>query len=67
MIAYAKAWLKSKTMWLGHVVFALGILEANMHFFESYLPDWTKGLSYMLIALAIYAIRTMTNVPLREK
>lgn len=62
-----KAWLKSKTMWLGHLVFALGILEANMRFFESYLPDWTKGVSYMVIALAIYAARTVTTKPLAEK
>lgn len=62
-----KSWLKSKTLWLGHLVFVLGILETNMRFFESYLPDWTKGLSYILIALAIYAVRAVTTAPLSEK
>jgi hypothetical protein len=62
-----KAWLKSKTIWLGHFVFTLGVLETNMRFFESYLPDWTKGVSYILIALAIYAARAITTKPLAEK
>lgn len=62
-----KAWLKSKTMWLGHLVFVLGILETNMRFFEGYLPDWTKGVSYILIALAIYAARAATTKPLAGK
>lgn len=62
-----KSWMKSKTLWLGHLVFTLGILETNMRFFEGYLPDWTKGVSYIVIALAIYAARVVTTKPLADK
>lgn len=58
---------RSRTLWLGHLVALLGLLEVNLHFFAAYLPAWATGVSYIIIGFAIYLARAITTKPLAER
>ena len=57
---------KSKTIWFGHALAALGIVEANMGLLRNNLGDY-YGYVFIGVALITYILRQNTTKPLSEK
>ena len=57
---------KSKTIWFGHALAALGIVEANMGLLRNNLGDY-YGYVFIGVALITYWLRAKTDKPLKAK
>ena len=66
--AYIKGAFRSKTMWLGGIVSALGALSDNAQYLRNIIKD-DVGFNTLMIAIgvAISVLRIMTTKPLDEK
>lgn len=60
----SKKVLQSRTILFSILLAVFGALEANLHFFSSYLPPWATGAAYVLIAGVVTALRFATTQPL---
>lgn len=60
-----KGTAKSKTIWFGHAIAVLAILQTNLDLFE--LTKDQYGIIFVVIALATYGLRAITTKPLGEK
>lgn len=60
----SKSVLRSRTILFSVLLAVFGALEANLHFFSSYLPPWATGAAYVLIAGVVTALRFVTTQPL---
>lgn len=59
--AYLRGCLRSRTIWFAAGVTLLGLIETNLHYFASYLPEWAVGASYIGIGMAIWGLRHVTT------
>jgi len=57
---------KSKTIWFGHALALLGIVEANMGLLRNNLGDY-YGYVFIVIAIATYWLRSKTDKSLKAK
>ncbi len=58
--------LKSKTINFSVALAILGVVEINMPLVKDTLGDY-YGISFMVIAVCVAALRAVTNKPLAEK
>lgn len=66
--AYVKGAFRSKTMWLGGIVSALGALSDNAQYLRNIIKDDIGFNTLMItIGVAISVLRIMTTKPLDEK
>jgi len=66
--AYVKGALKSKTMWLGGLISALGALSDNSQYLRDLIKDDIGFNSLMIgIGVAVSILRIMTTQPLDQK
>ena len=54
--------LKSKTYWFAFTLTLLGPVEMNFHLMKDLLGDY-YGVSFIVIAVAVAALREVTNGP----
>lgn len=59
-------WHKSKTIWFGHLLALVGILEANIGLLRDNLGEY-YGYAFIAIALMTYFLRSKTNKALTDK
>jgi hypothetical protein len=66
--AYVKGAFRSKTMWLGGIVSALGALSDNAQYLRNIIKDDIGFNTLMIgIGIAISVLRIVTTKPLDEK
>lgn len=66
--AYVKGAFRSKTMWLGGIVSALGALSDNSQYLRNIIKDDIGFNTLMIgIGIAISVLRIVTTKPLDEK
>ncbi len=66
--AYAKGAFKSKTMWFGGIVSALGALSDNAQYLRNIIKDDISFNTLMIgIGVGISLLRIVTTKPLDEK
>jgi len=66
--AYIRGAFKSKTMWLGGIVSALGALSDNAQYLRNIIKDDIGFNTFMIgLGIAISVLRIMTTKPLDEK
>ena len=66
--AYIRGAFKSKTMWLGGIISALGALSDNSQYLRNIIKDDIGFNTFMIgLGVAISVLRIMTTKPLDEK
>jgi len=60
-----KGALKSKTIWFGHAIAVLGIVQLNLDLFD--LTKNQSGMIFVGIAIATYGLRFVTTNALEDK
>lgn len=66
MFTTLKQWHKSKTIWFGHFIALVGILEANIGLLRNNLGDY-YGYAFILLSAVTYILRQQTTKPISEK
>jgi len=59
-------WLRSKTIWFGHLLAIVGIVEANIGLLRESLGEY-YGYTFIGIAVITYILRAVTDKPLKDK
>lgn len=59
--------LKSKTMWLGFAVSAMGYVQTNIDVISQFIPQKYIGLVTVMLGLLIMAARYVTDESLSDK
>ncbi len=66
MVNTVKKSLKSKTIWFGHLLAIVGIVEANIGLLRNNLGDY-YGYTFIAVAVITYWLRSKTDKSLSEK